>query len=463
MVDREKRLANENVLSLLISFSIPAIIGMLVNSLYNIVDRIYIGKMKDVGQYALTGVGLNFPIMTVIMAFSMLAGLGAAATISIKLGERKKEDAERILGNTFVLAVIFSVVLTIVGLLSVDKLLLLFGASENTFSYAKDYIIIILLGTIFNVVAFSMNHTIRAEGNPRRAASTMLIGAITNTVLDPIFIFTFNMGVKGAALATIISQAVSAVWVLGYFLKGKSSLKLKAKNLKLDIDVTKHIFSIGMSPFSMQIAASVVSITANKALMTYGGDLAIGAMTVINSISTLFLMPIFGLNQGYQPIVGFNYGAKSYKRVKDTYKYAVIAATCVVVVGFIVVQAFAPLLIKLFNSDPELVAIGSRGIRIYLFMLPVVGFQIISTNYFQSIGKAKISMFFSLLRQVILLIPLYIILPKIFGTVTSIWFAGPVSDGISALLTAFFIVRELRNLTDAHENSLKTADSAYEV
>lgn len=462
MIDREKRLANENVLSLLVSFSIPAIIGMLVNSLYNIVDRIYIGKMKDVGQYALTGVGLNFPIMTVIMAFSMLAGIGAAATISIKLGERKKEDAEKILGNAFVLAIIFSIVLTVAGLLSVDKLLILFGASENTFGYAKDYIVIILLGTIFNVVAFALNHTIRAEGNPRRAASTMLIGAITNTILDPIFIFTFNMGVKGAALATIISQAVSAIWVIGYFIKGKSSLKLKPCNFKLKADIVKHIFSIGMSPFSMQIAASVVSITANKSLMTYGGDLAIGAMTVINSISTLFMMPIFGINQGYQPIVGFNYGAKSYKRVKDTYKYAVVAATCIVVTGFIVVQAFAPYLIKLFNDDPQLVAIGSQGIRIYLFMLPVVGFQVISTNYFQSIGKAKISMFFSLLRQVILLIPLYIILPKIFGSLTSIWFAGPIADGTASILTAFFIVRELRQLTGAHENTLKTIDTVYE-
>lgn len=462
MIDREKRLANENVLSLLVSFSIPAIIGMLVNSLYNIVDRIYIGKMKDVGQYALTGVGLNFPIMTVIMAFSMLAGIGAAATISIKLGERKKEDAEKILGNAFVLAIIFSIVLTVAGLLSVDKLLILFGASENTFGYAKDYIVIILLGTIFNVVAFALNHTIRAEGNPRRAASTMLIGAITNTILDPIFIFTFNMGVKGAALATIISQAVSAIWVIGYFIKGKSSLKLKPSNFKLKADIVKHIFSIGMSPFSMQIAASVVSITANKSLMTYGGDLAIGAMTVINSISTLFMMPIFGINQGYQPIVGFNYGAKSYKRVKDTYKYAVVAATCIVVTGFIVVQAFAPYLIKLFNDDPQLVAIGSQGIRIYLFMLPVVGFQVISTNYFQSIGKAKISMFFSLLRQVILLIPLYIILPKIFGSLTSIWFAGPIADGTASILTAFFIVRELRQLTGAHENTLKTIDTVYE-
>jgi putative MATE family efflux protein len=454
MKDREKRLANENVLKLLISFSIPAIIGMLVNALYNIVDRIYIGKMEGVGQYAITGVGLNFPIMTVVMAFAMLAGIGAAATISIRLGQRKKDDAEKILGNAFTLAIIFSIIITITGLLYVDKLLILFGASDNTFGYAKDYIVIILWGTVFNVVAFSLNHCIRAEGNPRRAASTMLVGAILNTILDPIFIFKFNMGVKGAALATIISQAVSAAWVLSYFISGKSSLKLRISNFKLNRVIIKSIFSIGVSPFAMQIAASIVSITANKSLMTYGGDLAIGAMTVINSVSTLFLMPIFGINQGYQPIVGFNYGAKSFKRVIDTLKYAIMAATFVVLIGFIAVQAFAPQIIKMFNDDPRLVAIGSKGIRIYLFMLPITGFQIISGNYFQSVGKAKISMFLSLLRQVILLIPLYIILPKIFNNLTSIWFAGPIADATASILTGIFLFRELRHLTNSHSESI---------
>jgi putative MATE family efflux protein len=461
-MEREKRLANENILSLLISFSIPAIIGMLVNALYNIVDRIYIGKMEGVGQYAITGVGLNFPIMTVIMAFAMLAGIGAATTISIRLGQRKRDEAEHILGNAFILAVIFSIVITIVGLLSIDKLLPIFGASENTFGYAKDYISIILFGTIFNVTAFAMNHSIRAEGNPKRAASTMLIGAVLNAVLDPIFIFTLHMGVKGAALATIISQAVSMAWVLSYFLKGKSNLKLKVSNFKLDPKIVKAIFAIGMSPFAMQLAASVVSITVNKSLMTYGGDLAIGAMTVINSVATLFLMPIFGINQGFQPIVGFNYGAKSYKRVTTTLKYAIIAASCIVMVGFISVQAFAPYIIKLFNDDSELVSIGSKGIKIYLFMLPITGFQIISTNFFQSIGKAKISMFLSFLRQVLLLIPLYILLPKIFGTLTSIWFAGPAADATASIITAFFLFKELRHLNAAHNNAKNITPSLIE-
>nr|WP_275299500.1 MATE family efflux transporter [Clostridium sp. YIM B02506] len=451
MIDREKRLANENILKLLISFSIPAIIGMLVNALYNVVDRIYIGQMEGVGQLALTGVGLSFPIMTVVIAFAMLTGVGASANISIKLGQRKKDEAEHILGNALSLSIIFSILITIVGLLYKDKLLMMFGASESTFGYASDYLGIILLGTIFSLTSFSLNHCIRAEGNPKRAASTMLVGAVLNTILDPIFIFTFGMGVKGAALATIISQAVSTIWVLSYFLKGQSSLKLKVSNLKLDMNIVKTIFAIGVSPFSMQMAASVVSITANTALKTYGGDVAIGAMTVVNSVVTLIVMPLFGINQGYQPIIGFNYGAKAYKRVLDTLKYAIIGATIIVVMGFIGVQAFAPQIIKLFNKDPELVAVASHGIRIFLSMLPIIGFQIISGNYFQSVGKAKISMFLSLLRQVILLIPLYLILPRMLNSITGVWLAGPIADGTSSIITAIFLFRELRLLTKAHE------------
>ncbi|MNI38938.1 Multidrug export protein MepA [compost metagenome] len=287
----------------------------------------------------------------------------------------------------------------------------------------------------------------------------MLVGAVLNTILDPIFIFTFGMGVKGAALATIISQAVSTIWVLSYFLRGQSSLKLKVSNLKLDMHIVKTIFAIGVSPFSMQMAASVVSITANTALKSYGGDVAIGAMTVINSVVTLIVMPLFGINQGYQPIIGFNYGAKAYKRVLDTLKYAIMGATIIVVMGFIGVQAFAPQIIKLFNKDPELVAVASHGIRIFLAMLPIVGFQIISGNYFQSVGKAKISMFLSLLRQVILLIPLYLILPRMLNSITGVWLAGPVADGTSSIITAIFLFRELRLLTKAHEKGELEAEA----
>jgi putative MATE family efflux protein len=399
-MDREQKLAKENVKKLLVQFSTPAIIGMLVNALYNIVDRIYIGKIEGIGQYALTGVGLTLPISTVILAFAMLFGVGSAATISIRLGQKRKEEAEKTLAHDLVLSIIISVVLTIVGLLLVDKLLYMFGASENTFDHAKSYINIILIGTIFNLVGFSMNHPIRADGNPKRAAYTMFIGAILNTILDPIFIFVFGWGVEGAAIATILSQLVSAVWVLSYFVRGKGLLKLKIKYMRLEGHIIKAIVSIGMSPFAIQLAASAVSIVANKSLKAYGGDLAIGAMTVINSVAMIFLMPVFGINQGSQPIIGYNYGAKVYSRVKDTVKYAVLGATCFAILGFLVVQLFPAQIIMLFNDDPSLVNAGIDGVRIYLAMLPVVGFQVVSTAYFQSVGKAKVSMFLSLLRQV---------------------------------------------------------------
>ncbi len=450
--DRQKRLATEPVGELLVKFSIPAIVGMLVNALYNIVDRIYIGHIKDVGGIAISGVGLTLPISTIIMAFGMLIGIGAGASTSIRLGQKKKDEAEHILGNAFVLISIISITITIVGILTVDKVLVAFGAAGDTFVYAKDYINIIFMGTIASSLGFGLNNLIRAEGNPKISMMTMLIGAILNTVLDPIFIFVFGMGVKGAAIATVISQIVSAIWVISYFLRGKSTLKLKKDNLKLDKYIVRTILAIGVAPFAMQIAASIVSVISNKALKNNGGDLAIGAMTIINSVALIFLMPMFGLNQGSQPIIGFNYGAKSYKRVKDALKYAITAATVVAVTGFLVIQLFPEGIVKLFNKDPELVKIGARGIRIYLFMLPVIGFQIISTNYFQAVGKAKMAMLLSMLRQVILLIPLLLTLPNIFG-LNGVWMAGPISDGLSAIITGIFLYKEMGKLKEAHENS----------
>ncbi|MFA9396699.1 MAG: MATE family efflux transporter [Clostridiaceae bacterium] len=444
-MDKQERLANEDVKTLLIKFSIPAIIAMLITALYNIVDRIFIGKIEGIGQYALTGIGLTLPITTVVLGFSMLVGIGAAATISIRLGQGRKKIAEKVLGNAFSLSIIFSIILTVIGLIFVDKLLYGFGASENTFVYAKEYIYVILLGTTFNMVGFSMNHTIRAEGNPNRSAATMLIGAVLNIILDPIFIFVFNMGVRGAAIATIISQLVSAIWVISYFYNKKSALRLRYKNMKIEWPIAKSIFAIGMSPFAIQIAASAVSIVANRSLKIYGGDLAIGAMTIINSVILIFLMPIFGINQGSQPIIGYNYGAKKYDRVLKTLKYAIFAATILVLIGFTIVEIFPETIIKIFNNDKELVKIGTRGLRIYLSMIPIIGFQIISTNYFQSIGKAKIAVFLSVLRQVILLIPLYIILPTYFG-LTGVWLAGPISDLGASIITFIFLIREIKIL-----------------
>ncbi|MBS7130293.1 MATE family efflux transporter [Clostridium paraputrificum] len=446
----QARLGEEKISKLLMEFSIPAIIGMVVNTLYNIVDRMYIGNIKDIGGLALTGVGITMPIMTIIMAFGMLIGIGTSARISLKLGEHKREEAEKHLGNAFTLIIIASVLITIIGLVFMHKILGLFGASADTEVYAREYMQIIFFGTIFNMLSFGLNHSIRSDGSPKVAMLSMLIGAGTNIILDPIFIFVFGMGVRGAAIATVISQIVSTIWILYYFTKGKSNLKIKREYLSLDKAIVLSIFSIGVSPFSMQIAQSIVQVLANNALKTYGGDLAIGAMTIINSVAMIFMMPIFGLNQGSQPIIGYNYGAEKYKRVKQAVKSATIVATIIVSIGWIITQAAPHLLISIFNRDEQLVGIASTGMRIFLFMLPVVGAQVISSNYFQSIGKAKISMFLSLLRQVILLIPCLIILPKIFG-LTGVWLAGAVSDGLSSLITLIIFFMSVRKLKDKEE------------
>lgn len=440
-------LGEEKISKLLMEFSIPAIIGMVVTTLYNIVDRIYIGNIPGIGTQALAGLAITMPIMTIIMAFGMLIGIGTSARISLKLGEHKKEEAENHLGNAVTLIVIASMIITVVGLVFMDNILNLFGASPDTEIYARQYMQIIFIGTIFNMLGFGLNHSIRSDGSPKVAMLSMLIGAGANIVLDPVFIFIFGMGVRGAAIATVISQIVSAVWIVFYFTKGKGTLKIRKENLALKRAIVLSIFSIGMSPFSMQVAQSIVQILANNSLKEYGGDHAIAAMAIINSIAMIFMMPIFGLNQGSQPIIGYNYGAKKYKRVKDTVKYAAIVATIIVTVGWIVTQVTPQILIKLFNRDVELVKIGSSGMRIFLFMLPVVGFQVISSNYFQSIGKAKVSMFLSLLRQVLILIPCLIILPKIFGLV-GVWLAGAVADGLASLITGIFFFTSVKKLSD---------------
>jgi len=309
-MDRSKQLGEEKIGKLLLTFSVPAIVGMLVNALYNIVDRIFVGR--GVGALAIAGITISFPIMLILMAFGMLVGLGATSLISIRLGQNKQEDAEQIMGNAMILLIVLMLGTTVVGLAFLEPLLRVFGASADVMPYAKDYLRIILIGAVFQGIGFGMNNFIRAEGSPKIAMLTMLIGAILNTILDPIFIYIFKWGIQGAALATVISQAASSIWVLSHFLGGKSILKVQKQNLRLKMDVVLSIFSIGFAPFMMQLAASVVNGVMNNQLVEFGGDMAISAMGIITSVSTLILMPIFGINQGSQPIIGFNYGAKKY-------------------------------------------------------------------------------------------------------------------------------------------------------
>jgi len=433
-MNSQKRLGEMKIGKLILEFSIPAIIGMLVNTLYNIIDRIFIGHIEGIGNLAMAGVGITMPLMFVILAFGMLIGIGTATRISIKLGQHDKEGAEKHLGNAFTLIIITSIFLTVFGLIFANPLLKMFGASENIIGYGEQFIQVIFIGCIFNLISFSLNHSIRSDGSPKIAMASMLISAIINIILDPIFIFGLGLGVRGGALGTVVAQIISSIWILYYFTKGSSNLKIRRKNLKLDKSVVLSIFAIGISPFSMQIAQSAVQIVCNNSLQTYGGDLAVGAMTIINSLAMVFFMPIFGLNQGLQPIIGYNFGAEKHDRVKQTVKYGIITATIIVTIGFIIIQGFSQALVVIFNNDPSLIEITSHGMKLFLIMMPVVGGQIIVTNYFQSIGKVKISMFLSLLRQVIILVPCLIIIP-IFMGLDGVWVAGAVSDFLSVIIT----------------------------
>ncbi|WP_042272036.1 MATE family efflux transporter [[Clostridium] dakarense] len=451
----QQMLGTESIGKLLLKYSVPAIIGMIVNALYNVVDRIFIGNIPDVGALAITGVGVTMPIMTIILAFGMLIGVGATANISIKLGQGKKEDAETIIGNTITLSVIISLVISVVGILFGDSILKIFGASDATLHYAKSYIYIILGGTLFNIIAFTLNNTIRGDGNPKLAALIMVVGCLTNIVLDALLIFKFNMGIKGAAIATVTSQMVTAIWALMYYIRGKSNLKFRKSSLKLDKSLVKLIFAIGSAPFAMQISASLVQVISNNALKAYGGDLAIGAMATVSSISMIFLMPVFGINQGAQPIIGFNYGAKKYDRANKTFKISAVVASIIMAIGWILIQVKPEFIVGMFNKDPKLMDITINGAKIYLLMLPIIGISITGSNYMQSVGKAKSAMILSLLRQVILLIPMIMILPKFFG-LNGVWYAQPVSDFLSTVITVAVLLKELgRYKTDNTEEEVE--------
>jgi putative MATE family efflux protein len=372
------------------------------------------------------------------------------------LGQNKKEEAEIILGNAMVLLILISIVITAAGLIFIEPLLKAFGASLDVLPYAKSYMQIILIGTVFQSIGFGMNNFIRSEGNPKKAMFTMLIGAILNTLLDPLFIFVFKWGMFGAALATIISQMVSALWVLHHFLSGKSTLKIHVKNLNLDFSVIGKIIALGSAPFAMQIAASLLNVIMNKTLFKYGGDIAISGMGVAGSISTLFLMPIFGINQGVQPIIGYNYGAQKYDRVKQALKLGILSATIIVTVGSIITQLFPRELVAMFNSeDAELIEFGARTIRIFMLGLPIIGFQIVSANYFQAVGKPKHAAFLSLSRQVLVLIPAILILPNYFG-LNGALMAGPAADVLSSVMTGIFIVAEMKHLDKEHTLSVQS-------
>lgn len=444
-MNRSKQLGEQKVSKLLMTFSIPAIVGMLVNALYNVVDRAFIGNSPDIGELGIAGITIGFPIMIIMMALSLLVGIGGGALAAIRLGEQKKEEADHIIANALVLHTVITIVLSVLGLTFLKPILALFGASPAVLPFAQDYMQIILIGAIFGGTSMCLNNFIRVDGSPNIAMFTMLIGAGVNTILDPIFIYVFHWGIKGAAFATVISQAVTFIWVIRYFISTKSHLKIKRVNFKLDSIIVRSILAIGLPSCLMQLANSVMNIILNKSLNIYGGDIAISGMGIINSIQLLMIMPVLGISQGAQPIIGYNFGAKQYKRVLETLKLAIIAATAIVTIGFISTRLFPTQLIGTFNKNPELLSFGTYALKTFFLFLPTVGFQIISSTYFQAVGKTKPATFLTLTRQVIVLIPAILILPRFFG-LEGILYAGPLSDLISAILTGLWLRHELKLL-----------------
>ncbi len=451
-------LGEEKISKLLWKFSLPAIVGMMVNALYNVVDRIYIGNSADLGSNGIAGITIAFPIMIILLAVGILFGIGGATLFSMKLGEKKPDEAENALGNAFVMLILSGIMISIMGQIFLKPLLIFFGADKEILPYSIEYMRIILFGAVFQIIGIGLNNFIRADGNPKTAMLTMFFGAGVNIVLDPIFIYGFKMGMAGAALATIISQFCSAIWVMMYFRGKKSHHKLKIKNIKPNIHVIIKITSLGMPNFSMQFVNSILNAVLNKSLMFYGGNLAISGMGIVNSIQTILIMPVIGLNQGVQPIISFNYGAQKYARVKDAEALALKAATAVVTVGFIITKLFPGQLISMFNREPNLVEFGSYALQAWFLCLPVVGFQIISSNFFQAIGKYKTAMILTLTRQVILLIPAVLILPRFWG-IKGLLHAAPLADAGSFILTGICFIRTIKKL--GHEDEGKNSESVF--
>ena len=437
-------LKEEKIWRLIVKYSVPAILAMMVTSLYNTVDRAFIGSMKDVGALAISGLGVTMPILTILGAFCVGLAVGGSTNIAIKLGEGNKEEAEKSLGNTVAIELLVGIAMIIISIFYLEDILYFFGASNDTIKYSMDYMSVIMCGAWFNLPGFAMNSAIRAEGNPKFASNMMIIGCLLNLILDPIFIFGFGMGIKGAALGTVICQLVICLWSGYYFTFGKSNLKLKLKNIRIESKIIKGIVVIALTPFCMELASGFIHLITNKVLKLYGGDLAIGAMTAITSINLLFLMPVYGISQGMQTIIAYNYGAKPFDRAKKALSIGILGAAGILSFGLIAILLFPKHFISIFTKDARLMELALNGISIYSLTLPAVGICILGTVYFQSIGSAKKSIVLSLLRQVIVFIPLILIVPKYFG-LNGVWAAQPLADIVSMIIIGLFLIKEFKD------------------
>lgn len=434
-------LGTKPVGKLLAQYALPAIVAMTASSLYNMIDSIFIGQ--GVGPLAISGLAITFPLQNLMAAFGAGVGVGAATCISVKLGQRDYNTAQHIFGNNFSLNLVIGVTFSIITLLFLNPILRFFGASDNTLPYAREYMLVILTGNVITQLFFGMNAVLRAASKPRHAMVATIATVVLNVILAPIFIWPMHMGIQGAALATVISQAVVLAWQLKLFCNKNELLHFKRGTYRFNATIVKNILGIGMSPFAMNVCACVVVIFINTGLAKYGGDMAVGAYGIANKVAFTFIMINMGLNQGMLPIAGYNYGAQNFTRLLRVLRIAVITGVLITTTGFVIAHVIPYQCARLFTTDQTLINISIRAIQINMLAFPLVGFQMVITGFFQSIGKAKISMFLSLSRQMLFLLPLLIVLPPVLG-VDGIWCSLPTADTISAILAGVMMVIYMR-------------------
>ena len=434
----ENRLKSEKIPKLLLALAAPAICAQIVTLLYNLVDRIYIGRLED-GAIAMAAIGICAPIVTVVTAFTGLFGRGGAPLAAIKMGEHRKESAQQYIGNSFSMLAISSIVITVLVLICKNPLLILFGASENTLPYADDYMTVYILGTIFVQLTVGMNYYITTQGFAMTAMVTTMLGAVLNIILDPVFIFAMNMGIKGAALATILSQFASFVWVMFFLFSKKNGLKIQWNNIIPKISVFKEIVILGSAPFFMSLSEGLLNICFNNQVRRFGGDIAVSAMTILFSVFQFMLLPVEGVAQGSQPIISYNYGARAFDRVRQTIRLATVSTLVFTIAATSAVMLFPELFIRIFNSDPELIAVGKNMLRIYVAGLFIMGVNSTCQQSYNSLGEGKKAFFFAFFRKIILLIPLIYILPEVFPWgVLAVALAEPISDLVTTISNAMY-------------------------
>ncbi|MBN8237085.1 MATE family efflux transporter [Halobacillus kuroshimensis] len=439
MKEQSQRLGTQPIPKLLANLSIPAMIGMFVMALYNVIDTLFIAR--GVGILGVSGVSIGFPVMMIIMAIAAAVGIGGASVISRRLGADKKDEADLVFGNVLIMIVLISSVGFIGAFTFLEPLLTIFGATENIMPYAKDYLFPIMVGSLFFSFAFATNNIIRSEGNSRFAMITMIIPAVLNIILDPIFIFGLDMGVQGASIATVISQATVSIVVLNYFLKGKSSLTVRRAALKLQTKIIKEIITIGMPAFIRQVAGSAMMIAINLMLIKFGGEFEVGVFGIVQKLAMFTIMPMIGVLQGMQPIIGYNYGAQNYERLKETVKLGMKVVTIISGGIFVLMMAFPNVLMMIFTGDQATIETGAHAIRIMFAFAVLIGAQVVSGGLYQALGMAKPAMILSMARQVLFLIPLVLILPNFFG-VTGVWLAFPAADLLAFILSMIFLYRD---------------------